>query len=68
MSIMSKIQKQYGDNICRRCINKRYHVNLQPKDCHYADMGFVKVCPRCRQEHHIVEGLTFSGRIKTLLR
>lgn len=67
MFIMSRIKKQYGDYICRRCINKRYHVNLQPQDCHYGYMGFMRECPRCRQGHHIVDGLSFSGRIKTLL-
>lgn len=42
----SRIKNKYGDNICRRCINRQYMVNLTPRDCRY---GYQYVCPRCKK-------------------
>jgi len=65
MFIMRRIHDQYGDNICRRCINKRFHVDLQQEDCLY---GYMYKCPGCKQGRQIVVGLTLSGKLKTLLK
>ena len=65
MFIMNRILNSNGDFICRRCINKRYHVKLETADCSY---GYMYKCPSCKQNRHIVVGLNASGHLKTLLR
>ena len=59
------IRKKYGDYICRRCINKKYHVQLEPKDCVY---GYLYKCRCCGQERNIVVGFTPSGHARMLLK
>ena len=60
-----RIARRYGDNICRRCINRVYHARLKNQDCVY---GYYYNCPRCKQPHHIVIGFTASGKLKMLLK
>ena len=62
---LKPVAKQYGDYICRRCINKVYHVKLEPQDCAY---GYFYECPRCQKERHIVVGLRFKGHLKMLFK
>ena len=59
------IHDRYGDYICRRCINREYHVKLVPSDCKY---GYDHVCPCCLMKRHIVTGFNLSGRIKMLFK
>lgn len=59
------IKREYGDYICRRCINRLYRVRLTPKDCRY---GFVTGCRCCNEVHNIVTDFSFSGKCKMLLR
>ncbi len=65
MFVIRRIHRRYGDNICRRCINRLYRVRLEPPDCQY---GYIYKCPVCKEPHHIVVSLTPSGRLKTLFR
>ncbi|MBR0408703.1 MAG: hypothetical protein IJI53_11745 [Clostridia bacterium] len=60
-----RIKNRFGDNICRRCINKRYHASLTPKDCRY---GYHYICPSCKQPQNIVVNFTFSGHLKMLFK
>lgn len=60
-----RIRKQYGDYLCRRCINRLYGLNLEKEDCRY---GYYYKCRQCQQERHIVVGFTASGKLKTLLK
>ena len=59
------IQNAYGPVICRRCINDIYRVNLKPADCFYA--AERSICPICRENHNIVEGFTWSGKVKMMI-
>lgn len=60
-----RIKSKFGDNICRRCINRLYRVNLTPADCRY---GYQYICPRCQKFHNIVIGFTRSGQMKMLFK
>ena len=60
-----RIKNKFGDNICRRCINRKYKVNLEPVDCRY---GYHYMCPCCKKVHNIVVGFSRSGRVKMLFR
>ena len=61
----SRIKRKFGDNICRRCINRRYKVHLTPKDCRY---GYYYACRSCHELHHIVTDFTLSGHLKMLFK
>lgn len=65
MLSIAKIKDKYGDNICRRCINRKYRANLQPRDCQY---GYTYVCPVCHKMHNIVVGFNMSGHGKLLFK
>ena len=67
MATEKTIFLDFGGAVCRRCINQRYGANLQPKDCKY-DSPYAQICPVCQEVHHIVHGLTASGKIKMLLK
>jgi len=56
-----------GGNICRRCINRKYHTNLKRSDCLYG-IGYPCVCASCGTVQNIVTGLRLLGRIKLLVR
>lgn len=49
---------------CRRCINERYDLNLQPYDCRY--MIYASPCTGCGELSNIVEGVRFTGFFKLL--
>lgn len=59
------IKREYGDYICRRCVNQVYRVRLTPRNCRY---GYVTRCRHCNEIHNIVTGFTLSGRIKMALK
>ena len=56
-----------GGDICRRCINRKYHTNLKRSDCLYG-IPFPRVCTSCGAVQNIVTGLRMSGKIKLLFR
>ena len=60
------IYDRYGNGICRKCINKVYHANLEPEDCHY--FIYPHRCPRCGNMRNIVVGFRLRGRAKMLFR
>ena len=60
-----RIRDAYGDNICRRCINRKFHTNLRPNDCQY---GYTYTCPVCKKVHNIVVGFSLSGHGKMLFK
>lgn len=63
---MNTIHEQLGNNVCRRCINRTFHVNLEPPDCSYA--MYPSPCSACGNVHNIVIGLRRSGKLKLLLK
>lgn len=56
---------EYGGNLCRRCLNRRYEVHLAHRDCREAPN---RECPCCRKVGSVVVGLTLSGRFKLLTK
>ena len=54
---------EYGDYICRRCLNRRYEVHLAHRDCRQSE---PRECPCCRKVGSMVTGLRLSGRMKLL--
>ena len=66
MLTASRIRKDNRADLCRRCINDRYDLNLMPSNCRY--YSGVDVCPRCGGMHHIVSGLRLSGSLKSLFK
>lgn len=66
MVSMKTVIRDFGRPVCRRCINKRYHVNLQPQDFQYQE-PYPRLCPNCKEVHHIVSGLSFTGKVKLLI-
>ena len=62
---IQRIINDYGDNICRRCINKKYHSKLRPEDCQY---GYTYSCPVCKKIHNIVVGFSLKGQGKLLFK
>ena len=64
MASMESIHEALGPNVCRRCIRKRYKVNLLPEHCVYAHFPGEYSC--CGEPHNLVIGLRLSGRIKLL--
>ena len=65
MLTLEPVKKRFGDYICRRCLNKRYFVNLNKEDCRY---GYYAICPSCKEPRNIVVALEASGKIKMLLK
>ncbi len=59
--------KDFGRPVCRRCINQKYNVNLQPQDCEY-DGPYAAICSNCDEVHHIVIGFSLSGKFKMLTK
>lgn len=59
------IEERYGRPICRRCINKAYHVKLIPEDCVY---GYVYSCPVCNENRNIVVGFRKTGKVKMFFK
>lgn len=46
-----RIKKDLG-GICRECLNKKYDLSLERKDCNYAHFPYV--CDNCRNVKNIV--------------
>ena len=67
MASIQTVYDEFGGFVCRRCINKRYKVKLVPRDCAY-DGPYVQQCPNCKEEHHIVNGFSLTGKIKLMLK
>ncbi len=63
---MRKIISELGPTPCRRCINTRFKVHLEPKDCVYG--YYMGCCSSCKRMHHIVLDLRLSGKLKTLFK
>jgi len=63
MTDVRKIRARFGGSICRRCINRAYHVNLQPSECRYS---YPQRCPVCGQERNLVLDVSHTGRWKLL--
>lgn len=66
MLTMNRIRTKYGGNLCRRCINEAYQVQLQTNDCWYE--YYPHVCPRCGEIHNIVNDLKLSAKLRLLLK
>ena len=62
---LEPVKQKYGDYICRRCLNKEYNVNIQPKDC---DRYYYGHCRCCKEDRRLVVSLTPIGKIKMLLK
>ncbi len=65
MASIKIIKEQFGDNICRKCINSFYDVKLEPKDCVY---GYTYICPRCKEARNIVVGFKAGGKMKMMFK
>ena len=61
----NRIKKDFGDYICRKCINKHYDVSLEQEDCVY---GYYYRCRSCKETQNIVIDLKLSGKLKTILK
>lgn len=53
---------EYGDYICRRCLDRRYAVHLAHRDVVEAE----GTCPCCKQAAKLVTDLKLGGRLKML--
>lgn len=65
MAGLNQVREKYGANICRKCINREYQVNLKPSDCEYAN-PFPSLCACCGEPKNIVTGLRLTGKLKLL--
>ena len=63
MAVNRFIQKQYGRDICRRCINQLFGVHLKHKDCRYG-VPYPQRCRACGEMRNIVTGLRMTGKLK----
>ena len=63
MLSLKPIVLEYGDYLCRRCMNRRYDVHLAHRDCRETSDS---ECPCCRKVGNVVTGLKLSGHIKLL--
>lgn len=53
-------------NSCRSCINKKYHVKLERKDCIYE--YYPRMCPECNKVKNIVKDINFWSKIKLMFK
>ena len=60
--LMQKMVVKYGGYLCRRCMDRHYHVHLSHRDVIETEGR----CPCCKQEGRLVTGLKHGGRIKML--
>ena len=67
MGNISTIYQRFHGDICRRCINETYRVNLTPNDCFYG-APFPQLCPNCNTMQNLVSALRLTGKIKLLFR
>lgn len=59
MVTVTGIEKAFGGRICRYCINSRYGMKLERKDCRYEK--YSDICPSCGEWRHIVKRLIPVG-------
>jgi hypothetical protein len=62
---LEPVKEKYGEYLCRQCLNKEYHVNLEPKDCSRFFYGY---CRCCKQDRRLITTLRPTGKIKMLLK
>ena len=67
MTTAKKLFHDAGGSICRRCINRKYNLNLKRTDCLYG-LAYPGVCTSCGAVQNIVTSLRLRGKIKLLLR
>ena len=53
-------------HICRDCMNRRYHLNLDRKECYYLDSPAQ--CKICGQVRKIVVDIKVTAKIKKWFR
>ena len=66
MLTMEKVRSKIGGDICRRCINQRFHTYLQRQDCVYT--SYPSRCRACKEMHYIVEGFSTASIFKRLFK
>ena len=66
MITMEKIRRDFGGNICRRCINETYRVQLRSHDCWYE--YYPHACPRCKEIQNTVNDLKLPAKLRLLLK
>lgn len=66
MATMRSIRRRYGGFICRRCLNKAYHMHLKPSDCDYD--YYPHECRRCGETQNIVIRVRLRKRLLLLLK
>ena len=49
------LRKKALGRTCRRCINQKYRLNLDRRDCVYVKRPGI--CKNCRHSSHIVKGV-----------
>lgn len=60
-----KLKKQLiNTEICRKCFNKKYRLNLQKE--HFLYSYYDSKCCECNELKHTVKGLRAKGIIKIL--
>lgn len=64
MITMACLRAEAFGTLCRRCINEKYQIQLERKDCIY--MHYSYQCMSCKEVSHIVTGITLSARWKLL--
>ena len=64
MLTLKPVILEYGDYLCRRCMNRRYDVHLAHRDCR--ESPSPGACPCCKKTGSVVTGLRLGGRIKLL--
>lgn len=57
-------QENISQRYCRGCINNRFHLRLERKDCFY--YRYPGECEACHQVKHIVVGVVWKSRLKLL--
>lgn len=60
------LRKKALGHTCRRCINEKYHLKLERKNCMYARRPGM--CTRCRQARNIVIGVRPLSRWRVWFR
>lgn len=50
---------------CRACLNKKYHIDLQPENCLYAI--YPAECSHCKEVKNIVQEIRFPARMRIRL-
>ncbi|MGN0465791.1 MAG: hypothetical protein ACI4F9_05490 [Lachnospiraceae bacterium] len=59
---LRRLRKEDFGELCRKCINEKYHINLQPEDCYYCIYKYE--CSQCKKVKNIVFDIGFLSRWK----